>query len=120
MLTALLLMGVLLNRYFISKLLEMYAVEELAKLIRVSRKGDDVVINDVNPEMVATNVMRELSGVKAVGLKMMQATRFRSAEAGSRTLINAAEGSKETQGQYMNDCKITKCISTWQGMRVCH
>jgi hypothetical protein len=44
MLTALLLMGVLLNRYFLSKLLEMYAVEDIAKLTRVSPKGDDVVI----------------------------------------------------------------------------
>jgi retinol dehydrogenase 12 len=52
--------------------------------------------------------MRELSGVKEVGFKMMQAALFRSAEVGSRTLINAAEGGKETHGQYMNDCKIGK------------
>ena len=96
------------RRYYTSKLLEMYAVEELAKLARASSKGDDVVINDVNPGMVVTDAMREWTGVKAVFLKLMQTVLFRSTEVGSRTLLNAAEGGKETHGQYMDDCRIGK------------
>ena len=95
-------------RYYASKLLEMYAVEELAKLTRASPKGDDIVINDVNPGMVVTDALREWTGAKAAFLKVMQAVLFRSTEVGSRTLMNAAEGGKETHGQYMNDCKIGK------------
>ena len=97
------------ERYFVSKLLEMYAVEELAQLTRKSPNGVDVIINDVNPGMVVTDVMREFTGVKAVGMKVLQVVAFfRNAEVGSRTLMNAAEGGKETHGQYMNDCKIGK------------
>ena len=96
------------SRYYLSKLLEMYAVEELAKLTRASPKGDDVIINDVNPGMVVTEAMREWTGLKAALLKAMQVSLFRSTEVGSRTLINAAEGGKETHGQYMDDCKIGK------------
>ncbi len=96
------------SRYYLSKLLEMYAVEELAKLSRASPKGDKVIINDVNPGMVVTDVMREWTGLKAIMLKAMQITLFRNAEIGSRTLVNAAEGGRETHGQYMDDCKVGK------------
>ena len=94
--------------YYVSKLLEMYAVEELAKLTRDSPNGDYVVINDVNPGMVVSEAMREWTGVKAHLLKVMRAVLFRSTEVGSRTLLNAVEGGKETHGQYMNDAKIGK------------
>ena len=96
------------SRYYLSKLLGMYAVEELAKLTRASPKGDNVIINDVNPGMVVTEAMREWTGFKAGLLKVMQVSLFRSTEVGSRTLMNAAEGGKETHGQYMNDCKVGK------------
>ena len=61
--------------------------------------------------MVVTDVMKEWTGAKAAMLKVMQALLFRSTEVGSRTLLNAAEGGKETHGQYMDDCKIGKCVS---------
>ena len=86
----------------------MYAVEELAKLTRDSPNGDSVVINDVNPGMVVTEAMREWTGIKAGFLKVLQVLVMRSTEVGSRTLINAVEGGKDTHGQYMNDGKIGK------------
>lgn len=86
----------------------MYAVEELAKLTRASSKGDKVIINDVNPGMVVSEAMREWTGLKGVLLKILQVTLFRQTEVGSRTLMNAAEGGRDTHGQYMNDCQIGK------------
>ena len=86
----------------------MYAVENLAKLTRASSKGDDVVINDVNPGMVVSEAMREWTGVKYVFLRLLQMTVMRSTEVGSRTLLNAVEGGKDTHGQYMDDCRIGK------------
>ncbi len=86
----------------------MYAVEELAKLTRDSPNGDTVIINDVNPGMVVTDAMREWGGAKKVFLKALQLMVMRSTEVGSRTLLNAVEGGKETHGQYMDDAKIGK------------
>ena len=86
----------------------MYAVRELAKLSRTSGKGDNVIINDVNPGMVVSEAMREWTGAKGILLKVLQRTIMRPTEVGSRTLLNAAEGGKETHGQYMNDCKVGK------------
>lgn len=96
-----------------SKLLEMYGIQELAKRTRASPKGDKVIINDVNPGMVVTEVMKEWTGIWGVFLSILQVTLFRKAEVGSRTIMNAAEGGKETHGQYMNDCKIGKYV--WSG-----
>ena len=98
------------SRYNTSKLLEMYAVEELAQLSNASGKGDDIIINDVNPGMVVSQAMREWTGFKAFLLKILQVTIMRSTEVGSRTIMNAAEGGKETHGQYMDDCKVGKYV----------
>ena len=83
-------------------------MRELAKLTRASRKGDGVIVNLINPGMVVSGALREWTGFKAFQLKVLQVLLFRSTEVGSRTILNAAEGGKDTHGQYMDDCKIGK------------
>ncbi|KAL6721765.1 hypothetical protein ACLMJK_000870 [Lecanora helva] len=94
------------ERYYVSKLMEMYAVQELADEMSASSKPGKVIINHVNPGWVVTEVMREWSGLKWIIFRIFRAFLARSTEVGSRTLINAAEGGEETHGQYMDDCTI--------------
>ena len=38
----------------------------------------------------------------------------RSTEHGSRSLVNAVEGGKETHGQYLSDCRVTPYVRSLQ------
>lgn len=96
------------ERYYVSKLMEMYAVQEISELMTASSKPGIVVVNHVNPGWVVTEAMREWSGLKMYIYKIARIFLARSTETGSRTLINAAEGGEETHGQYMDDCHIGK------------
>ncbi|KAK4690249.1 hypothetical protein P7C71_g6495, partial [Lecanoromycetidae sp. Uapishka_2] len=93
------------DRYNLSKLLEMYEVQELAELTRKSPKEGEVVINFTNPGWVVTEAMREWTGLKQLVFKFARFFLARSTEVGARTTVNAAEGGMETHGQYMNDCQ---------------
>ncbi|KAL9133436.1 MAG: hypothetical protein Q9175_005388 [Cornicularia normoerica] len=93
------------DRYNLSKLLEMYGVQEIAEQITASSKGK-VVVNHSNPGWVVTEAMREWTGLKFFIFKVFRAIFARSTEVGSRTTINAAEGGEETHGQFLDDCTI--------------
>lgn len=96
------------ERYYVSKLMEMYAVQEIAERMTASSKSGKVIVNHVNPGWVVTEVMREWTGMKLFIFKIFRALFARPTEVGARTLINAAEGGEETHGQYMDDCRIGK------------
>ncbi len=101
----------LLTRYNVSKLIEMYGVQELAELQSASQKEGHVVINHVNPGWVVTEVMREWTGLRQTMFKISSSLIARKTEVGARTLVNAAEGGEETYGQYMDDCRVGKYVS---------
>ncbi|KAF6222299.1 hypothetical protein HO133_001385 [Letharia lupina] len=94
------------DRYNLSKLLEMYAVQEIAEQITASPKKGKVVVNHSNPGWVITEVMREWTGLKLFIFKIFRTIFARSTEVGSRTTVNAAEGGEETHGQFLDDCTI--------------
>ncbi|KAI9810193.1 MAG: hypothetical protein M1827_006639 [Pycnora praestabilis] len=87
------------DRYQVSKLLEVFTVRELAK----SKKQPEVIMNYLNPGLCHSELAREGSWSVAI-LKMLLA---RTTEQGSRTLVHAAQASKESHGQYLSDCRVT-------------
>lgn len=95
------------DRYNVSKLIEMYAIQELAQQVIASapQKGK-IVINHSNPGWVVTDAVREWSGLKLLVFKFFRAIFARTTEVGSRTTVHAAEGGEETHGQYLDDCAI--------------
>lgn len=94
------------NRYYVSKLLEMHAIRELADLSKASSKPGKVIINVLNPGWVVTNIMTDNYTGFGKFLFWIGCLVFaRSTEVGSRTILNAAEGGDETHGQYLDDCK---------------
>ena len=83
------------ERYATTKLLEIFAVREIAPRI----SGSGVVLNMVNPGLCHSGLARD-SGWSLWLLKLIFA---RSTEVGSRTLVAAASAGVESHGAYMTD-----------------
>lgn len=96
------------NRYMLSKLLELLAYRELAEMVSHSSQPGDVVVSMMNPGSVQTALDRELHGPRALVWGTYVRYVGRTAEEGSRVLVNAAEGGRHTHGQYLDDCQIGK------------
>ncbi|OQO09203.1 hypothetical protein B0A48_06094 [Cryoendolithus antarcticus] len=90
------------SRYFLSKLIVMLCTQELATR---SSKGryKDVVVNCVNPGWCKTKLFRVDDGGLGgrIGLRLLG----RTAEEGSRTLVNAISGDRDTHGAYLSECR---------------
>ncbi|UKZ68414.1 uncharacterized protein TrAtP1_009451 [Trichoderma atroviride] len=94
--------GLGMSSYPASKMMEILAVREIAKLLPVARGG--VIINSINPGLCVTNLSRNAPQELKDRLKDMWAQSGRTAECGSRTLLAAAVGGKDSHGSYMDDC----------------
>ncbi|KAL8714213.1 MAG: hypothetical protein Q9220_001942 [cf. Caloplaca sp. 1 TL-2023] len=89
------------DRYNVSKLIGILATRQLASLTSQSSKGDNVIINCLDPGWVTTEVMREWTGLKMLVFKAFRYFLSRSTEVGSRTLVAGAEAGRESHGWYM-------------------
>ena len=96
------------DRYNVSKLMEIYGARELATLLDASDKPGRVILNYLDPAFVATSIMRESRGLQKAFIDLVKIPLARTPEQGSRTLVGAAAAGRETHGQYLADCKITK------------
>ncbi|KAI0971232.1 putative short-chain dehydrogenase/reductase family protein [Xylaria arbuscula] len=81
--------------YPLSKLLELLAFRELSAITR-SSKPSSIVTSMVNPSSVLTGLDREGRGLRGLIWSVY----------GSRTLVHAAQGGRDTHGQYLDDCKV--------------
>lgn len=86
------------ERYSTSKLLEIFAVREMATCI----KDSGVILNMVNPGLCHSELARE-SGWDLALLKVVFG---RSTEVGSRTLLAGVTAGAESHGAYMSDGKV--------------
>ena len=94
-------------RYNLSKLLEMYGVQEIAERITASSKTKGkVLVNHTNPGWVVSEALREWTGFKLLVFKIFRFFLARSTEVGSRTTVNAAESGEDTHGYLLDDCTI--------------
>ncbi|MCJ1251635.1 hypothetical protein MMC30_008870 [Trapelia coarctata] len=83
------------ERYSTSKLLEIFAVREIAP--RISDSG--VVLNMLNPGLCHSELARD----SGWGLWLLKLFFARATEVGSRTLVAGAAAGKESHGAYMTD-----------------
>lgn len=91
----------MVNRYYLSKLLALYATRNIAAAMSASGKRD-VVVNAPNPSYCRSDLERESGGLS---LKFKQALMgARSTDMGSRPLVHAVLAGKETHGCFLNDC----------------
>jgi retinol dehydrogenase-12 len=102
------------DRYFVSKLLEIFVVREMA-----SRTGSSypVTINCLNPGFCKSELAREAGWYLYIhGLLLA-----RSTEVGSRTILAAAEAGPETHGKYMSESLViepSEFVRSEEGTRV--
>ncbi|PHH59773.1 hypothetical protein CDD81_2577 [Ophiocordyceps australis] len=104
----------MLDRYFVSKLLQLLCVRELA-----SRAGPayPVAINCFNPGFVQTRLGREFGW----NLYLWGVVFARSARVGSRTLVAAAGAGAESHGKYMSEGEVaepSEWVRSEEGKRV--
>lgn len=94
---------VLLDRYAVTKLLELLYIRELVR----RQKDPKVVINYPNPGLSWSAIMREDDWVTTF-VNFMRMFFARTAEQGSRTTLYAASAGIETHGQYLPNCAVRK------------
>ena len=97
------------TRYFDSKLLEILYGRALAAAISSSSSSSSssspakplVAINMLNPGLCASELFRDPSPAFKVQMKVMA----RSAEEGSRALVDAVGRGEDSHGTYLSDCR---------------
>ena len=62
----------------------------------------------VNPGSVAKSESHREHG--SIGFRLARKALMRSTEEGSRTLVFAAQGGRETHGKYLDDCKVAPYV----------
>ncbi|CAK7214753.1 hypothetical protein SCUCBS95973_002241 [Sporothrix curviconia] len=100
------------TQYPKTKLLQIYAVRQLALLLPVAASG--VVINAVSPGLCYTDLDRNASPPAKVVLAIMRKMLARTAEEGSRTLLHAALAGPDSHGAYCSECRVkNEDVPTW-------
>jgi retinol dehydrogenase-12 len=92
--------------YPVSKLLQVFAVREIAA--KIANKQPKVVLNMLNPGLCKTALTRNATGMTGVTMAVSKALLGRTAEEGSRVLVYAATLGPDSQGLYISDCKIAQ------------
>lgn len=102
------------DRYYVSKLLEIFGVREIASLTGSSYP---VTINCLNPGFCHSELAREAGW----NLYIMGLLLARSTEVGSRTIVAAAEAGPESHGKYLSESLVaepSEFVRSEEGTRV--
>ncbi|KAI8577262.1 hypothetical protein K450DRAFT_213090 [Umbelopsis ramanniana AG] len=95
--------------YVISKLLEVFFVQELANYIKKRENGQTkVIVNVIDPGLCHSNFTRNITQTRQkVFMTVFKAIFARSTEVGSRTIVNAGENDNfHTHGKYLANCVV--------------
>ncbi|KAH8649110.1 putative short-chain dehydrogenase/reductase family protein [Xylariales sp. PMI_506] len=109
------------TRYYVSKLIQLLVVRELADQVTASSKPGNVTISIFNPGFFKSEVMRHAGAIFQLFFRPYRKLVARSTEEASRTAMHAAAGGKETHGQYLGDCAIkptSKFVTSTEGHEV--
>lgn len=98
------------SRYNLSKLLQMFAVIKLSAAVDPveTSEPNPIVINSLDPCFCKTGLASELTGVIKVFFKIFETIAARSSEEGSRLVVQAASAGRQTHGLYMRAGAVQK------------
>jgi NAD(P)-dependent dehydrogenase (short-subunit alcohol dehydrogenase family) len=96
----------IIYRYAVTKLVEMFAAIRLTEILDVSRTG--VVVNYVCPGVVKSKLTREMKWKAWFQYAVFQFLVGRSTEMASRVYLHALAAGKESHGRYVSHAKDTK------------
>ncbi|KAI9889742.1 MAG: hypothetical protein M1814_005041 [Vezdaea aestivalis] len=112
------------DRYGVSKLLEVFAIQSLAPLLSASKKPS-LILNGTNPGFTYSALRRNMEiSIGSIGRLFLQFFEFiaaRKTEVGSRTLVAAIDAGEESHGKYMNDgivARLPPIIDSPEGREV--
>ncbi|EWC45475.1 hypothetical protein DRE_00874 [Drechslerella stenobrocha 248] len=95
-----------MDKYFTSKLFEVWIVRQLAKWVDRNMQGE-VIINCVNPGLCHSELNRE-KGFVGYTFELVKKVFARTAEVGSRNYWWAATAGRESHGQYVGSCEVQR------------
>jgi hypothetical protein len=98
----------MLDRYNVSKLLEVFACREIALRHPVDQLK--VTLDFVNPGFCHSELIRDPGLIRILTIPM-KALLARTTEVGSRTLVDAGLRGPEAHGKYLSDCQINECAA---------
>ncbi|KAH8176364.1 short chain dehydrogenase domain-containing protein [Sarocladium implicatum] len=97
-------------RYAVTKLIEIYAIRQLAAEHPVDKTG--VTVNMVDPGICRTNLARDTSSGTRATVATLRFIMGRSAEEGSRTILHAIVA--EEHGKFLSNTKVKEhWIQPW-------
>ncbi|KAK6227395.1 short-chain dehydrogenase [Colletotrichum tabaci] len=91
-------------RYAVSKLLQIFAIRQLASLAPVSQTG--VVVNLLSPGLCNTGLARHARLFFRIQVRLLNLALGRTPEMGSRTILHALAAGTASHGEYISDCEI--------------
>jgi retinol dehydrogenase-12 len=91
----------------VSKLLQVLAVRELGSLLS-NTKSPEIITNCLTPGACRSDFDRESAGIGRFMNNIMAHIIGRSTEAGSRTLVAGIAAGEESNGGYMENCRVTE------------
>ncbi|KAF2451519.1 NAD(P)-binding protein [Karstenula rhodostoma CBS 690.94] len=92
------------QRYALTKLVQHYAIRELADLCPVEHTG--VTINTIAPGLCSTGLGHDTSTKTRAIVGVLRAAFARTAEQGSRTILHGVVAEKDSHGKMLSGCKI--------------
>ncbi|KAI1332888.1 hypothetical protein F5Y16DRAFT_356877 [Xylariaceae sp. FL0255] len=103
------------SRYGLTKLIQIYALRQLASLFPVSQT--QVAINMISPGLCKTGLIRHAKLSTYLIITGMTYVLGRSAEEGSRTVLHAVFAGEESHGLMLSYCKIVDStfVPDWVG-----
>ena len=99
--------GAMHDRYGTTKLLDMLMVQELAARLDAAAAGaSPIVVNTANPGLCKSSLFRNVFLVAQFMLAVATAMLGRTSEEGSRALMAAVAGGRESHGKYVDSGRV--------------
>ncbi|KAL2867360.1 NAD(P)-binding protein [Aspergillus lucknowensis] len=99
----------MMNQYNLSKLLLTHAIIKLSSLVHPvsdDKSSNQIVINSLDPCFCKTDLASELSGGLKVFFKVFESLFARSADEGSRLVVQTASAGRESHGGYFRAAEL--------------
>ena len=89
--------------------MEILVIRAMGDAMNASSKPE-IILNGLTPGVCKSDFFRESKGFGRLMVQAVYLFIARSAEVGSRTLVAAATGGKETHGKYMADSHVARLV----------
>ncbi|KAK4127592.1 NAD(P)-binding protein [Parathielavia appendiculata] len=95
------------DRYGTTKLLDILLVQELAERLDAASAGSSpIVVNTANPGLCESSLFRDIHTIGQFLLSVAKLCIGRTSEEGSRALMAAVAGGRESHGKYVDSGKV--------------